>query len=80
MKSTEIVVSKKLVYGIGIVLITLAALTLFGGKFSAFDFGRSQNSAGTGTAPADSINLAAGSTEKFAFLSGKGEKRSVGST
>ena len=80
MRTTEIVISKKLAYSIGIGLVILASALLFGGKFSAFDFGRSQNSAGAGTTSTDSVNLAAGSAEKFAYLSGKGERRSVGST
>ena len=80
MKRDQIVVSKKVVYGVSAGLGIAILLLLFGGKFSAFDFGRSQNTAGTGTAPADSTNLVAGSAEKFAYLSGKGEKRSVGST
>ena len=80
MNAKMMTVSKKLVLGVSVLLGIIIALLLFGGKFSAFNFGRSQNTAGNGTAPADSTNLMAGSAEKFAFLSGKGEKRSVGST
>jgi len=79
MNSTEIVISRKLAYAFitGSVVI-LAALLLFGGKFLAFDFGRSQDVADT--APVKNIDLVAGSQEKFAFLSGQGSQRSVGST
>ena len=78
MNGNEIKVSRKFVNAAIIALVILAALWLFGGKFRAFDFGQSQNTAGAGTV--NSTNLVAGSAEKFAYLSGKGEKRSVGST
>ncbi len=78
MNPAEIVISKKLVYRIAIGLVILSALLLAGGKFSAFDFGRSQNTAGV--APVESTNLVAGSQEKFAFLAGRGGQRSLGST
>ena len=72
MNSTEIVISKKLVYAIALVLVILVAVLLFAGKISIFGFGHSNN--------VSSTNLVAGSQEKFAFLSGKGSQRSVGST
>ena len=72
MNNKELVVSKKTVYTIAISLVILVALLLFGGKFSILGFGQSHN--------AVSIDLVAGSPEKFAFLSGKGSQRSVGST
>ena len=78
MSSNKIVVSKKLVYGVAVAVGILIFILLFGGKFSAFSFGRSQNTSGTGTV--DSTKLVAGSVEKFAFLSGQTGQRSVGST
>ena len=67
MNSTEIVISKKVVYAVTIGLLILIALLLF-----VPGFGQSNN--------ASSTDLAAGSQEKFAFLSGQGSQRSVGST
>jgi len=78
MKTTEIVISRKFAYRMATGLAILVALLLLSGKFSAFDFGRSQNTAGV--ASVESTNLAAGSQEKFTFLSGHGGQRSVGST
>jgi len=72
MKATEIVISRKLVYRIVTGLVILVALLLFGGKFSIPGFGQSPIAAG--------IELVAGSTEKFAFLSGQDTQRSVEST
>ena len=72
MNSTEIVISKKLVYALTIGLVILVAVLLFGGKLSIPGFGQSNN--------VSSTNLVAGSQEKFACLSGQGEQRSVGST
>ena len=72
MNSTEIVISKKLVYALTIGLVILVAVLLFGGKLSIPGFGQSNN--------VSSTNLVAGSQEKFAFLSGQGSQRSVGST
>ena len=72
MNSTEIVISKKLVYALTIGLVILVAVLLFGGKLSIPGFGQSNN--------VSNINLIAGSQEKFAFLSGNGSQRSVGST
>jgi len=69
MSTSEIVVSKKLVYGIGIGLVALVALVLFGGK-----------SLISNRASVNGNELIAGSSEKFAFLSGQGPQRSVGST
>ena len=72
MNSTEIVISRKLVYAVITGLLILVALLLFGEKLSIPGFGQSDN--------ASSTELAAGSQEKFAFLSGQGSQRSVGST
>ena len=76
MSPNEIAVSRKLVYGVSVTLGIILLLLLFGGKLSAFGFGRSQNAASA----VDDTRLAAGSAEKFAYLSGQGEQRSVGST
>jgi len=78
MNSTEIVISRKLVYAFITGSVILVALVLFGGKFLASGFGRSQDVADT--VPVKNIDLVAGSQEKFAFLSGQGSQRSVGST
>ena len=72
MNSTEIVISKKLVYALTIGLVILVAVLLFAGKISLFGFGKSNN--------VSSAKLVTGSQEKFAFLSGQGSQRSVGST
>ena len=72
MNTREIVISKKTVYTIALALVILVAVLLFAGKISIFGFGHSNN--------VSSINLITGSQEKFAFLSGKGSQRSVGST
>ena len=72
MNSTEIVISKKLVYTVTIGLVILVAALLLAAKISIFGFGQSNN--------VSSTNLVAGSQEKFAYLSGQGEQRSVGST
>ena len=72
MNTREIVISKKTVYTIALTLVILVAVLLFAGKISIFGFGHSNN--------VSSTNLVAGSQEKFAFLSGKGSQRSVGST
>ena len=72
MNTREIVISKKTVYIIVLALVILVAVLLFAEKISIFGFGQSNN--------VSSANLAAGSQEKFAFLSGQGSQRSVGST
>ena len=72
MNTKEIVISKKTVYIIALALVILASLLLFGGKLSIPGFGQSNNVSNT--------EMVAGSQEKFAFLSGKGSQRSVGST
>ncbi len=72
MNTKEIVISKKTVYIIALALVILASLLLFGGKLSIPGFRKSNN--------VSSTNLVAGSQEKFAFLSGQGSQRSVGST
>jgi hypothetical protein len=72
MNTKEMVISKKTVYTIGLGLVLLVAVLLFGGKLSVLGFGQSDGAVST--------NLVAGSPEKFAFLSGKGGQRSIGST
>jgi len=72
MNSTEIVISKKLVYVVTIGLVFLAVILVFGGRLSIPGFQQTNN--------VSSANLVAGSREKFAFLSGQGSQRSVGST
>lgn len=72
MNTKEIGVSKKTVYTIGLGLILLVAVLLLGGKLSVPGFGQPDEVVST--------NLIDGSPEKFAFLSGKGGQRSVGST
>jgi len=72
MNTKEIVISRKAVYTTALMLVILAAFLLFGGKFRAPGFGQLDNRVNT--------NLVDGSREKFAFLSGKGGQRSVGST
>jgi hypothetical protein len=72
MNSKEIHISKKIVYTIALALVLLVATLLFGGKLSTLGFGQSDKPVST--------NLVPGSPEKFAFLSGKGSQRSVGST
>ncbi len=79
MKQNEITVSRKIVYAGAIGLVALIALLLSVGKFSAFDFGRSSNGA-TNNASVDTPQLVAGSPEKFDYLSGHSQPRSVGST
>lgn len=69
MNTTEIVISRKLVYRIAIGLVILVALLLFGWK-SLISDGSSVNG----------NELTVGSPEKFAFLSNQGSQRSVGST
>ena len=72
MNTKEIVISKKSIYEITFMLVILAALLLFGGKFITLGFEQPDN--------AVNPNWGDGSPEKFAFLSGKGGQRSVGST
>jgi hypothetical protein len=72
MNTKEIGISKKAFYTIGLGLVLLVAILLLGGKLSVPGFGQSDE--------AVSKDLVAGSQEKFAFLSGKGSQRSVGST
>jgi len=71
MNSTEIVGSKKLVYTIAIGIVILATALFLGLE-------RSENA--TGNSAVEGDELVAGSQEKFALLSGRGEQRSVGST
>lgn len=59
MSTMEITVSKKLLYGIGIGFVALIVLLLFGGK-----------SLISNSASVNGNKLIAGSSEKFAFLSG----------
>ena len=74
MKWNEITVSRKLINAVIIAVVILAALLLSRGEFAFLGLGRSQE-------PANNVsNLAAGSAEKFALLSGRGGQRSVGST
>ena len=70
MKQTEITVSKKAVnYAIGsVIFVILLALSI---KFPL---------SGSDAASIEDSDLAAGSPEKFALLSGQGGERSVGST
>jgi hypothetical protein len=72
MNTKEIVISKKTVYTILLGLVLLVALLWFGGRLSIPSIGQSDE--------AVSNDLVPGSQEKFAFLSGKGSQRSVGST
>lgn len=71
MDSTEIIVPKKLVYAIaiGTVILTVAIL---------LSLARSENA--TSNPGSGGGEFIPGSPEKFAFLSGRGEQRSVGST
>ncbi len=68
MNSNEIAIPKKIIYKIGFVVFVV--LLILAVKFPLSRTGQSANAS----------NLAAGSPEKFAFLSGQGEQRSVGST
>ena len=72
MDKNQIVVPRKQIYAVAIMLGVLIALYFVGGGLSLLRFSRSQNTKG--------VELVAGSQEKFAFLSGQGEQRSVGST
>ena len=74
MKWNEITVSTKLINGLIIAVVILAALLLSTGEFAFLGPGQSQESANNVS------NLAAGSAEKFALLSGQSGQRSVGST
>jgi len=79
MKQNQITVSRKLVYTAAIGLVALIVLLLSVGKFSAFDFGRSSNEA-SNNASVVIPQLVAGSQEKFDYLSGHGQPRSVPSS
>jgi|GEM_PF-6204785 len=73
MKRNVITVPRRLVY---IVVIGLAVLGVL--LFSLTAIGRSQNL--PGAASTKGPDLAAGSAEQFALLSGQSGQRSVGST
>lgn len=73
MRQQEIRVSKKLVYVIGFVIFV--ALLILAVRFppsGSREFPEATSTEGS--------VLAAGSTGKFAFLSGQGAQRSIGST
>lgn len=72
MNTKEMNVSKNPIYTIVLALVILIAVLLFVGKLSILGFGQSDEAVGN--------DLVSGSPEKFAFLSGKGSQRSVGST
>lgn len=72
MNAKETGISKKSVYTIVLGIVLLVALLWFGGRLSISGIGQSEEVVST--------NLVPGSPEKFAFLSGKGSQRSVGST
>ena len=72
MKPTELIISRKLVYAIGFVIFVI--LLILAVRFPLSRLGQSPNTS------IDSSNLVAGSAKKFAFLSGQGGQRSVGST
>ncbi len=74
MQQNETTVSgKNLHYAIGLVIFVI--LLVLAIKFPLFGSGHSPNAAFT-----DGTDLPAGSPEKFAWLSGQGGERSVGST
>ena len=68
MKQNEFIISRKLIYALGFVII--AILLILAVRFPLSGLGQSSNTS----------NLVAGSPEKFAFLSGQGGERSIGST
>lgn len=72
MNVKEFTVSKKLVSVIGFAIF--AILLILAVRFPLSGSGQSPNTA------TDASNPVAGSPEKFAFLSGQGGQRSVGST
>ncbi len=69
MKPNEFTISRKLIYAIGFVILLIVAV-----RFPLSKLGQSPNTS------IDASNLVAGSGEKFAFLSGQGGQRSIGST
>ena len=73
MKRNEIVASRKLVYAIGFVIFV--ALLILAVRFPLSRLEQSPDATSI-----KGSDLAAGSAEKFAFLSGQGAQRSVGST
>lgn len=73
MNQNKITVSRKLVYAVGIVIF--AALLILAIRFLLSGSGQSSDAASI-----EAPDLAAGSAERFAFLSGQGAQRSVGST
>ena len=73
MRQNEITISKKLVYVIGFVIF--AILLILAVRFPLSRSGQTPDAAST-----EASDLAAGSAEKFALLSGQGGQRSVGST
>lgn len=72
MKRNEITVPRNLVYAIGFVILVI--LLVIAGKSSPHNVGQSQG------LPESGAGLVAGSSEKFALLSGQSGQRSVGST
>lgn len=72
MKQNEIIISRKHIYALGFVIFAILLILVVRFPFSGL--GLSPNTS------IDSSNLVAGSPEKFAFLSGHGGQRSVGST
>ena len=72
MKQNAIIISRKLIYAVGFVIF--AILLILAVRFPLSRLEQSENTS------IDASNLVAGSAEKFAFLSGKGGQRSVGST
>ena len=74
MQQNEIKVSRKpIIFAIGFVIFVILLVLAF--KFPLFRLGHSPNAASI-----EDSDLAAGSPEKFAFLSGQGAQRSIGST
>ena len=72
MKPNELTISRKLIYAMGFVIFVI--LLILAVRFPLSRLGPSPNNS------IDGSNLVAGSGEKFAFLSGQGGERSVGST
>ena len=72
MKPNENTISRKLIYALGFVIFVI--LLILAARFPLSRLGQSPNTS------IDASNLVAGSPEKFAFLSGQGGQRSIGST
>jgi len=73
MNQKQITVPRKLVYALGFAIFVVLLIL-------AVRFPLSRSARSTDAASMAGSNLPAGSAEKFAFLSGQGTQRSVGST